>query len=250
MASPDPPRMKIPSVKSLELQGWENDLEYGACYMWPNITSLVIEAGDVFYSLSYMEMVLLSFALPSLRAIVLESNWIEPYPWSTGNFISFISRSSCMISTFTLRNVSLSDSDLIAVLRVIPSLLHLEINDYISPNPQSHHGPITSHLISSLIQHESIFISLVPKLHTLHLDCHHNTRTFDDSAFVSMVESRWFRPGSDLSAKMSAMGRDCIRSVVLKVDWREVDAEVYKPLWVLDKEGLRVVVAGTNGIQV
>jgi hypothetical protein len=44
------------------------------------------------------------------------------------------------------------------------------------------------------------------------------------------------------------MGRGCIRSVVLKFGWREVDAEVYKPLRILDKEGLRVVVAGTNGV--
>ncbi|KAF9064914.1 hypothetical protein BDP27DRAFT_1425311 [Rhodocollybia butyracea] len=241
---------RCPSVESLELLGWENDPKYGACYTWPNITSLVIKAGDVFYPKSYMEIVLLTFALPSLREIVLESHRTEPYPWSTETFISFISRSSCMISTFTLCSVSISDSDHIAVLRVMPSLLHLKINDYTSSNPQSHHGPITLHLISSLIQHESTSISLVPKLHTLHLDCHHNTGTFDDSAFVSMVKSRWARPGSDLSATMSAMGRDCIRSVVLKFDWREVDAEVYKPLRALDKEGLRVVVAGTNGIQV
>ncbi|KAF9063133.1 hypothetical protein BDP27DRAFT_251675 [Rhodocollybia butyracea] len=198
-----------------------------------------------------MKMVLLSFALPSLRAIVLESDRIEPYPWSTENFISFISRSSCVISTLTLRSVSLSDSDLIAVLRVMPSLLHLEIDDKIMSGVyNTPRSPITSYLMLSLIQHELTLISLVPKLHTLHLDPNYRTRTFDNSAFVRMVESQWFRPGSDLSVTMSAMGRDCIRSVVLKFNWREVDAEVYKPLRVLDKEGLRVVVAGTNGIQV
>lgn len=49
---------------------------------------------------------------------------------------------------------------------------------------------------------------------------------------------------------MLAVGRGSIRSVVLKFSWRELDAEVYKPLRVLDQEGLRVVVAGTNGHQV
>ncbi|KAF9063716.1 hypothetical protein BDP27DRAFT_1334744, partial [Rhodocollybia butyracea] len=59
-----------------------------------------------------------------------------------------------------------------------------------------------------------------------------------------MVESRWFRPGSELSTAMLTMGRACIRSIVLKFNsMREVDVEIYKPLRNLDAEGLRVVVA-------
>ncbi|KAF9064643.1 hypothetical protein BDP27DRAFT_1333237 [Rhodocollybia butyracea] len=99
-------------------------------------------------------MVLLSFDLPSLNEIVLESSQEAPGPWRTATLISFISRSSCMITSFTLRKVSLSDLDLCAVLQVIPSLLHFEIDDY---NPQeSRSSPITSHLISSLTQHISL----------------------------------------------------------------------------------------------
>ncbi|KAF9058749.1 hypothetical protein BDP27DRAFT_1343012 [Rhodocollybia butyracea] len=205
------------------------------------------------YKGSYLELVLLTFDLPSLNMIVIDSNEGASVNWPTEIFISFISRSSCMITTFTLHGTPLSDLDLIAVLHVMPSLFHLEIEDYNWGNLQAQYSPITSNLISSLIQHESTSVSLVPKLHTLRLvSQRRHTGTFDDSIFVSMVESRWFRPGSDRSAAMSKMGRSCIllRSVVLKFTWRKLNAKVYKPLWILDKEGLRVVVAGKNGIQV
>ncbi|KAF9072207.1 hypothetical protein BDP27DRAFT_1418359 [Rhodocollybia butyracea] len=240
---------RCPSIKSLELEGWEGyHTEYSEHYTSRNITSLAIIIEG--YQGSYLELVFFTFDLPSLNTIVLdgyEGGWVS---LPTETFISFISRSSCMITTFTLRSIPLSDLDLIAVLHVMPSLLHLEIEDYKWGYLHAQYT-ITLNLISRLIQHESTSISLVPKLHTLHLlsQCRH-TGTFDDSTFVSMVESRWFRPGSDRSAEMSMMGRSCIRSVVLKFDWREVDAVVYKPLQILDREGLRVVVAGTNGIQV
>ncbi|KAF9061200.1 hypothetical protein BDP27DRAFT_1338516 [Rhodocollybia butyracea] len=239
----------FPSVESLELADpdfW--DPESSAQYMSRNVKSLNILQG---YH-SYLKLLDLSFNLPSLNTIVLHGYIWGFVTWPTGALISFISRSSCMITTFIFRGTPLSDLELIAALQVMPSLLHLEIEEYKWATSHFPYSPITSNLISSLIQHESVSISLlVPKLHTLHLvSQRRRTGTFDDSAFVSMVESRWFRPGSDRSAAMSMLGRSCIRSVVLKFEWRELDEEVYKPLRVLDKEGLRVVVAGTNGIQV
>ncbi|KAF9072212.1 hypothetical protein BDP27DRAFT_1361270 [Rhodocollybia butyracea] len=236
---------RCPSVKSLGLVGWEDyDPESSTHYMSRNITSLTITKD---YD-SYLELVLLTFNLPLLSMIVLDSHDEAPEYWPTETFISFISReSSCMITTFTLRSISLSDLDFLAALQVMPSLLHLEIEGYQRVHPPDQYSPITSNLISRLIQHEYTSTSLVPKLHTLHLVSQYNNGTFDNSAFVNMVKSRWFRPGSDRFAAMSIMGRSCIRSVVLKFDWREVDAEVYKPVRNLDNEGLRVVVAGTNG---
>ncbi|KAF9061194.1 hypothetical protein BDP27DRAFT_1429233 [Rhodocollybia butyracea] len=236
------------SVESLELEGYKQwKHEDGAHYLSRNITSLTI--GDLQdFSGSILKTVFLSFDLPSLNVIVLEGQQGTSAYWPMETFIPFISRSSCMITTFTLRKISVYDSDLIVALQVMPSLLNLQIVDY----EWCHQDvPITSKLISSLIQDASTSISLVPKLHTLRLVSQNKySGSFDDSAFVSMVELRWFRPGSDHSVAMSRMGRGCLRSVVLKLDWREVDAEVYKPLRILEKEGLRVVVAGINGIQV
>jgi hypothetical protein len=239
---------KCPSLESLELEGGRDgyDLEHSAHYISRNITSLAIKRE---HGRSYLDLVLLSFDLPSLDAIVLDGHQGH---WPTEPFVSFISRSSCVITKFILRGcIYILDLDLITALQVMPSLLHLEIEDYnwaFAWQPPK--CAITSNLISSLIQHESTSTSLVPKLHTLRLVSYLNTGTFDDSAFVNMVQSRWFRPGSDRSAAMSMIGRGCIRSVVLKFNRRKVDAEVYKPLRILDKEGLRIVVAGKNGIQV
>ncbi|KAF9072205.1 hypothetical protein BDP27DRAFT_435015 [Rhodocollybia butyracea] len=60
---------KCPSVKSLGLVGWEDyDLESSTHYMSRNITSLTIMRD---YD-SYLELVLLTFNLPSLNTIVLD----------------------------------------------------------------------------------------------------------------------------------------------------------------------------------
>ncbi|KAF9058750.1 hypothetical protein BDP27DRAFT_1432348 [Rhodocollybia butyracea] len=236
---------KCPLVKSLEVVGWEAyDPQSSEPYTSRTITSLSIIKGHE----PSLELILLTFNLPSLNTFVLESYDMSSGYWATKTFISFISRSSCMITTFILYGMVLSDSDLLAALQVMPSLLHLVIED----SQLAQYRPIISNLIPRLIHHESTSISLVPKLHTLRLvsQCNNDNGTFDDSAFVSMVESRWFRPGSDRSAAMSLLGRTSIRSVFLRFEWREVDAEIYKPLRILDTEGLRVVVVDANGVQV
>ncbi|KAF9063708.1 hypothetical protein BDP27DRAFT_1334734 [Rhodocollybia butyracea] len=178
-------------------------------------------------------------------------------------FIPFITASS-MITRFTLRGLSCLDSNLVAALRLMPSISYLEVDDSGSDSvdtdslwkePTRFHlgtvvsrSPITSHLMSSL-RHQSTSIALAPKLHSLRL-ISEREEPFDDATFISMVESRWFKPGSDLSALMFSMDKTSIRSVVLKFSWREVNAEVYQPLRNLDAEGLRVVVAGRNGVNV
>jgi hypothetical protein len=156
-----------------------------------------------------------------------------------------------MITKFTIHGISLSDLDLIASLQVMPSLLRLEIDDKGPTHSPTHQSPITPYLLDTLIQdqsNEELPISLVPKLHSLRLLF--NGTTFDDRAFVFMIESRWFKPGSNLHAAMLTMGIGCIRSVVLRFSWRNVAVEVYKPLQILDEEGMRVVVAGKNGVQI
>ncbi|KAF9059695.1 hypothetical protein BDP27DRAFT_454480 [Rhodocollybia butyracea] len=211
--------------------------------MWKNITWLnMMEPFE-----QHLNMVFLSFSFPSLTELIVESEFHET-TWPVESFGSFVTTSSCMITAFTLRGISISDLDLIAALRVMPSISYLKIDDI--NDIDSAQRTITSHLISSL-RHQSTSFLLAPKLHSLHLISVRKSKVpFDDATFIGMVESRWFKPGSDLSAAMFSMGKACIRSVVLTFSWREVDAEVYQPLRNLDAEGLRVVVAGTNGVQV
>ncbi|KAF9060544.1 hypothetical protein BDP27DRAFT_1370458 [Rhodocollybia butyracea] len=260
------------SLKTLVLGYIYPDLEEGGLGTWRNITSVSLVNGKS------SRIVFSSFDFPSLNKLVLDGGH-EGGP--AHGLVSFISRSSCMITTFTLRGIHLSDLDLVAALRVMPALLHLEVENKLQPDYlPKYQSPVTSHLLSSLTHDHSTSISLIPKLHSLHLtwrfessdtsddssdDSSDDTsdgapgnnasddefdNDFDDTAFVNMVKSRWFKPGSDLAAEMSALGKSCIRSVVLKFPARRVNADIYEPLRILDAEGLRVVVAGTNGVQV
>ncbi|KAF9066387.1 hypothetical protein BDP27DRAFT_1544413 [Rhodocollybia butyracea] len=234
-------------LESLEF-GCVAEAEDGTLGTWSNITSLTLGDGPT------SDIVLSHFNFPSLNDLAMV--YLTHAVWAADGFTSFLSRSSCMITTFTLYDVVMSDSELIEVLRVLPSLLHLKIRHsdlsyfdiYIRKLPGSE-VPITSHLISSLI-HQSPSICLVPKLHSLYLESDSTSIAFDNSVFVGMVQSRWFKPGSTLSVEMLAHGRASIRSVVLKLTSRELNAETYKPLRVLDAEGLRVVVTGKNGVMV
>jgi hypothetical protein len=211
---------------------------------WDNITSLAIIKDFARFGGSCMDMVFSSFHFPSLNEVVVKNDSFLG-TWPSDAYISFITTSPCMITTFTLHGISISDLDLVLALRAMPLILHLDIENF-----DAHYAknPITLHLMLSL-RLQSMSSSLAPKLHTLRLISKCDV-PFKDSAFISMVKSRWFKPGSALSASMLSMGKACIRSVVLKFTWRAVDAKVYKPLRNLDAEGLRVVVIGTNGVQV
>ncbi|KAF9065684.1 hypothetical protein BDP27DRAFT_1424555 [Rhodocollybia butyracea] len=219
-----------------------------ALHRCPSVKSIEIEVMDPRHNSPKdtldSKMVFSSLSFPSLKELVVESAGIDRTPWPGKALISFLSTSSCIVTTFTLRDMSLSDLDISAVLRLMPSLLHLEIDDVEWDIYYLRRSPITSHLISELAQPQ-----FLPKLYSLRL-ISHNEGPFNDRDFVSMVESRWFRPGSDLCMAMLTPGRGCIWFVVLKFGLREIDAEVYKLLRNLDEEGLRVVVAGTNGVQV
>ncbi|KAF9063704.1 hypothetical protein BDP27DRAFT_1451142 [Rhodocollybia butyracea] len=240
-----------PSLKTLSLELKRIDQEVRdptAQGTWHNITSLAImEQSAEYGSLtgSCSEMVFSSLRFPSLTELVVKGRPQRTY--ATDPLISFITTSSCIITTFTIYGLSVSDVDLIAALQVMPSILHLEIDDKFDFYSYQQ-SPISSHLMSSL-RHQSTSDSLAPKLHSLCLISKYK-EPFDDATFIGMVESRWFKPGSDLSAAMFSAGKACIRSIVLKFCWREVDREVYQPLRNLDAEGLRVVVVGKNRVQV
>ncbi|KAF9056909.1 hypothetical protein BDP27DRAFT_627295 [Rhodocollybia butyracea] len=197
-----------PNLKSLELadglDASNSRLEQGVLGTWFNITSITMRSGS-------SRAVFSCFNFPSLNNLVVSGTYDTR--WTADDFIPFVSGSSCVITSFTLQKVELLDVDLIAALRVMPTLLHLEVYAC-----GYRHNPITSHLISSLTHHPSTSVTLVPKLHSLHLK-DRPADEFDDAGFVRMVASRWFKPGSDLSAEMLAMGRSSIRSVLLEFYW-------------------------------
>ncbi|KAF9072049.1 hypothetical protein BDP27DRAFT_1320996 [Rhodocollybia butyracea] len=164
-----------------------------------------------------------SFTFPSLSRLVISSDTDYPYQgaWPKATLASFIRRSSCNLTKLEVENVSVSDIDLIAALKLMPSLANLHVDD--SPTELNPSGS-----------------ALVPKLRELQLKF--NGLEFDDSAFINMISSRWL-PDAQYA---SGIGLSCLRVVTLRFNSRAVNQAVYRPLDYLDKAGMMVVVLGMD----
>ncbi|KAF9072078.1 hypothetical protein BDP27DRAFT_1418434 [Rhodocollybia butyracea] len=186
-----------------------------------------------------------SFTFPSLSCLVIMTHNEYPYegPWPKVALRAFLHRSSCKLTVFEIRNVSVSDIDLIAALKLMPSLINLYIDD--TPVGDDPTSPITSQFIRSL--HGFLWTELNPSGSALvsrlrDLQLTFDGLEFDDSAFIDMVSSRWL-PDTQYA---SDIGLSCLRVATLQFNARAVDQAVYSPLDYLDKAGMRVVVLGTD----
>ncbi|KAF9072044.1 hypothetical protein BDP27DRAFT_1361291 [Rhodocollybia butyracea] len=210
-----------------------------------------------------------SFTFPSLSTLVIMTYSTDPYQgaWPKATLGAFLCRSSCNLTKFVVKNVSVSDIDLIAALKLMPSLVNLQVDD----TPTGDYGetpacdddytpvgddggmpagddptsPITPPFIRSLHGFDWVDLNpsgsaLVPKLRELQLTF--DGLEFDDSAFIDMISSRWL---PDIQYA-SGIGLDCLRVVTLRFNSRAVDHAVYKPVQYLDKAGMMVVVLGTD----
>ncbi|KAE9387977.1 hypothetical protein BT96DRAFT_1025645 [Gymnopus androsaceus JB14] len=183
-----------------------------------------------------------TFTLTSLAELVIHQDDENPgkFTWSDSAFKAFLSRSSCSLTKLSLSGVVISDTNLIIAIRTLPSLLYLSVGDSTLTETET---PITPYFISSLSgsrfatnNYDSPPSSLLlPKLRCLSITF--AGTSFDDAMFVTMVSSRWL-------PDTLSVGIDCLRSVVLHLQKREVDEEVYRPLADLDRMGMRVVVTG------
>lgn len=186
---------------------------------------------------SFMEAQLSSLMLPSLTELVIypdEDFHDKNLIWSRKAFNEFISRSSCILTTLSISSVVITDRDLIAALQLLTSLTNLGVDDKLQLTEVE--SPITSYFLSSLRLHPHDSTSpLVPKLASLSI-IKFNGTLFDDAAFVEMVSSRWLLDS----------GINCLRSVVLRFHQRKVNKDIYKPLYDLDRSGMRVVVTGND----
>ncbi|KAF9065133.1 hypothetical protein BDP27DRAFT_1332337 [Rhodocollybia butyracea] len=182
-----------------------------------------------------------SFTFPSLSCLAIVGSDELPYEgaWPKATLAAFLRRSSCNLTEFEVKSVSVSDIDLIAALKLMPSLMNLYIDDtHGGDDPMS---PITSRFIRSLhglhwTELRPSGSTLVPKLRELKLTF--DGSQFDDSLFIEMVNSRWL-PDTQYA---SGIGLSCLRVVTLRFNNREVDPAVYRPLDYLDKAGMMVVV--------
>ncbi|KIK53322.1 hypothetical protein GYMLUDRAFT_88395 [Collybiopsis luxurians FD-317 M1] len=166
--------------------------------------------------------------------------------WPKDLFTSFLSRSSCQLTKLVISSIGLSDTDLIAALQLLPSLVILQLDDN-DASPKI--SPITSNFICALeplgaLERSISNSTLIPKLRYLSLNFSGNE--FDDLGFISMISSRWLLDSMDTEIT----GVERIRSVEMRFQEREVDATVYQPLQLLDRMGLRVTVCGMNDTKI
>ncbi|KIK54102.1 hypothetical protein GYMLUDRAFT_249856 [Collybiopsis luxurians FD-317 M1] len=197
------------------------------------------------FSLTMLETTLSSFIFPSLICLAIIGLTSEPYtgPWPRVALETFLQRSSCNLTTFRIDTIGVCDWEFVAVLKLLPSLTDLEVNDIGLPIGQI--SPITPRVVRSLhgFITSDLHTSTSPLLPNLTgLKIQFGGTAFDDGTFVDMVSSRWL-PDSEST---SDLGLSCLRSVTLRFKKRSMDGEAYRPLEYLDKAGMRVAIIGSK----
>ncbi|KAK1225767.1 hypothetical protein PQX77_011286 [Marasmius sp. AFHP31] len=230
-----------------------------------NLTTFAICLGDSqgFYDLLNDVMVWLT--LPSLTNLTIRHEetvydrtkygFTVGGEWPRDVIHGFLDRSGCTLTSLTLEGMPLVEMDVIALLKVTPSLQSFTLREMwasdldmsaglAKPPPRTAFKTVTQALLKRL--EAPIFASdafsnqspLLPKLRCLKLGV---THLFDaDEVFVTMVRSRWDRPGGVGCTSMGAT--EWLREVVLCIVYRDVMEEVYQPLKRLDTEGMMVSV--------
>ncbi|KAJ6517308.1 hypothetical protein C8R47DRAFT_251433 [Mycena vitilis] len=168
-----------------------------------NIAALSMETCDHFkrpHCVKAFSDIFASLTLPHLRDLTFRSR-DEPYSlisWAHPAFIDFSARSSFHdnLHCLSLLDVIITETELVEVLHVLPSLHHLEISD---------HSVVASHSVDELLITDTLLSALTlkpdlnppgiaPLLHTLH--CRSVLR-FDDHRYLDFLLSRRRGPASN-----------------------------------------------------
>jgi hypothetical protein len=132
--------------------------------------------------------------------------------WAQPQFISFLCRSSCSLKLLVLAfsSASMSEGDLINILRLTPALEILELQHHAS-------YALTSAVLGQLtrqVSEDGDVICLAPKLRFISIQWHDD---LDELALTDMIESRWtvcHRGGISSGASMPGISQ--IESVILE----------------------------------
>ena len=229
-----------------------------------NLTSFAISLGDSegFYNL--LHDVIMWLTLPSLTDLSIRHDENPGYrtkcgftvggEWPRDVIHGFLNRSGCTLTSLTLEGMPLLEPDVIALLKLTPSLQSFTLREMwasdavvirpYKPPPQTTFRTVTQALLRQL--EAPIFTSdafssqtpLLPKLSRLKLGVQHH---FDAGAeFVDMVRSRWGLPRD--SGIGSGVDTERLREVVLSVMDGKLVEEIYEPLKRLDSEGMMISV--------
>ncbi|KAG7091535.1 hypothetical protein E1B28_010564 [Marasmius oreades] len=231
-----------------------------------NIESLSLELPnpDSFnYVLSEM---IQAVTLPSLVNFTISCTPPEPYgepnyikffmAWPGNVFSEFMERSKCNLTTLALKGIPLSESKLMPLLQLTPSLHTFILHEFLATEDawddddfedrKNKYQTVTESFLNRLAVSPLTadpFLSrnpLLPKLKwfTLRVQSHFDA----DAAFVELVKSRWVYPTGDLPFH----DMETLRTVELHVLNRSLPKKVYEPLKAVDADGMMISVFG-NG---
>lgn len=192
---------------------------------------------------------------PSLNSLTIKS--AEPRrpieSWPHDAFSSFLRRSSCNLTAFTIINVSIADTDLLSLLSLLPSLTSLSIKENAIKTTEKDHLPIPPSITDALLQSLGTGVqrpfgfsqsSLLPNLRHINLKAHGSA--FSDQRFVDMVKSRW----SPEETNAGGRGLTCLRSAILHVMGRAFNPRKFEPLRHLAKAGMSIMISGPGDVMV
>jgi len=193
--------------------------------------------GDIVQSgYNMLPYLMSSLSLPSLENLIITSGEADPFKGvlSTDPVTSFLLRSQCSVKILRIERISVSDIDMISLLRHLPALTELTVQEtHTVASPM----PITTKFLQRLHSYNSgdVFVPcLVPKLQRFSFTVH--GETLDERVFVEMVLSRCIADES--------LGVERLRSIELVVN-KHIDKTVWqglqaKGLVVKLKEDLKV----------
>ncbi|KAJ3775559.1 hypothetical protein FB446DRAFT_386982 [Lentinula raphanica] len=233
-------RIQLPGSPLLPL---ESELLNMENLRWLMITFDVTNYTTTGSGTDNLEILLSSLLCPALTSLCITKNSsAAEIRWPRNALASFLARSACIITKLLIEDMNLTDDDLISLCKSTPALTSLSVRDSLRTHSSI---AITSTFIKSLHSFASSalrpsFQPLLPKLQQLSLTYAGNS--FDDAAFVDMVESRCLPKADALR-----MGITPLRSVVLKYWHRTLSSldevkDIYEPLALLDEAGFRIVV--------
>ncbi|KAJ7159125.1 hypothetical protein C8R43DRAFT_1124757 [Mycena crocata] len=108
-----------------------------------------------------------------------EADRDDPWQWSEPDFLSFVQRSGCSISTLCLENIYMRGSDLLSVFALVPRLESLRL---VSLRPHS----ITNRVLEALVLGPDLPVT-IPMLRRLVIS---GSYLFSNAALLNFFESR------------------------------------------------------------
>jgi len=187
---------------------------------------------------STLDALLSRLTLPSLCSLAIVSAQGEitnsgKESWPIKSFASFFMRSRCSITSLTIQNTPISDTEIISLLRFVPNLRELNICDCSLPRTVTDKFLQAMHTLNCTNYEATSQIPLVPRLKSINFRV--QDLSFDPAKFIDMVRSRWI-PEPEYA---SQIGISSLKSVKLLVKEGEVEC-AFRSLSQLDGLGLQV----------